>query len=80
MTVEVVGNVIHLRGVCAAEDAEALLSRLQAAPQAEIDVTACRHLHGAVVQVLLAFRPNVRGMAEDIFLRDWVIPNLAAHR
>jgi hypothetical protein len=80
MTVVVEEKVIRLQGICAAEDAETLVTRLQVAPESEIDVSACRHLHGAVVQVLLALRPNVRGMAEDIFLRDWVIPNLEATR
>ncbi|WP_044560509.1 hypothetical protein [Azospirillum sp. B4] len=71
-------NLIRLEGACVAEDAETLVSALQDAPESAIDVSQCRHLHGAVVQVLLAFRPSVRGMAEDIFLRDWVIPSLAA--
>ncbi|MEE3622437.1 hypothetical protein UCD39_00295 [Nitrospirillum sp. BR 11752] len=78
MTVIVDGALIRLAGTCGAEDAEILLSRLQEAPESQIDVSASRHLHGAVVQVFLALRPTVRGMADDVFLRDWVIPCLAA--
>ncbi|MBB6251194.1 hypothetical protein [Nitrospirillum iridis] len=78
MTVVVENDFIRLEGACAAEDAETLVSALQGAADPIVDVSRCLHLHGAVVQVLLAFRPSVRGMAEDIFLRDWVIPHLVA--
>ncbi|MDE1146251.1 MAG: hypothetical protein PW843_06440 [Azospirillaceae bacterium] len=78
MTVQVEGGVIRLTGACMAEDAETLVSALQLSPDSQVDLGTCTHLHGALVQVLLAFRAYVRDRAEDIFLKDWILPLLTA--
>ncbi|WP_159717446.1 hypothetical protein [Geminicoccus flavidas] len=76
MTVRLVGDVIRLEGACPVEEAEALLALVQERPDRPVDLSGCRHLHGAVLQVLLAFRPRVQGQSEDPFLRDWILPAL----
>jgi hypothetical protein len=76
MSVRVENGVIHLEGICPVEDAEALVSALDRVSGPTVDMAACRQLHGAMVQVLLVFRPSLRGTPEDAFLRDYVIPAL----
>ena len=75
MTVKRDGDgVIVLAGECAAEDAETLLEHLQAQPAgqgATVDWSACIGLHTAVLQVLMAARPTIRGACGDPFVRDW---------
>jgi len=76
MSVRLDGNVILLEGQCRVEDAEPLLGWLQADRSRTVDVSNAEHLHAAVLQILMALRPAVRGTAEDSFLRDWIVPAL----
>ena len=71
MSVRLDGNVIILEGPCRVEDAEPLLGWLQADRGRMVDLTGAEHLHAAVLQILMAVRPAVRGTAGDAFLRDW---------
>ena len=74
MTVRQAEGVIVLEGHCGVEEAETLLSALLATPGAEIDWTACRALHTAVVQLILASNAPVRGTCGDPSLSRWVNP------
>jgi len=76
MSVRLDGNVIILEGACRVEDAEPLLGWLQADRGRAVELAATEHLHAAVLQVLMALRPPIRGMARDAFLRDWIVPTL----
>ncbi len=78
MSVRLDGNVILLEGPCRVEDAEPLLRWLQADPGRTIDLTDAEHLHAAVLQILMALRPALKGRAKDAFLRDWITPALSA--
>lgn len=75
MSVRIEKGLIHLAGRCPAEDAEDLLRALEEHPQAVVDITGLHRLHMAVMQVLLALRPSIRGPAamgpfsRQIFLR-----------
>jgi hypothetical protein len=80
MSVRSEDGVIHLEGDCRVEESETLLQLLQADPGAQVELSQCRHLHGAVVQVLLVFKAKVAGAPETPFLRDHVLPNLIADR
>ncbi len=77
MSVALEDGVIRLAGAGRIEDAEALVALLQAHPFCLVDLAAAGALHTAVVQVLLAFRPEVAGTAGDDFLSTWVMPALA---
>ena len=74
MSVRLDGNVIILEGPCRVEDAEPLLGWLQADRGRTVDLAGAEHLHAAVLQVLMALRPTIRGTAGDTFLRDWIAP------
>ncbi len=76
MSVRLAGDVIVLEGPCRVEDAEPLLSLLQAGPDRTVDLTEAGHLHAAVVQVLMALRPTLKGTGQDGFLKTWIIPAL----
>ncbi len=78
MSVALDGGVIRLTGAGRIEDAETLVALLQAHPGCTVDLTECGPLHTAVTQVLLAFRPALAGQPADAFLKDWVLPLLAA--
>jgi hypothetical protein len=76
MSARLDGNVIILEGACRVEDAEPLLGWLQADRRRMVDLAGAEHLHAAVLQVLMALRPAIRGTARDAFIRDWIIPAL----
>lgn len=74
MTIAAEGKSVQLSGTCTAEDAETLLKLLLEGAQ-EVDLTGCDYLHGAIVQLLMAARPNIIGEPAG-FLGDWLIPSI----
>lgn len=77
MTVRLTGEgVIELDGRCALEDAEDLRRHLCAAPRATVEWGRCESLHCAVVQVLMAARPRLRGTPRSEFLAIHIRPFL----
>lgn len=75
MTVRIgAGGCIELVGACPSEYAEPLLQLLLADRGATVDWRDCRGAHTAVVQVLMAVRPELLGPPADVRLRDWVAP------
>jgi hypothetical protein len=69
-------GTIELTGRCGVEDAEVLQRHLLAAPRSTVEWSTCEHLHSAVVQVLLAGKPPVRGSPSNAFLRAHLAPLL----
>jgi hypothetical protein len=76
MTVRFERDVIFLSGDCRVEDAEPLASLLSAQPVRRIDISQAAALHTAVVQILIAFEPELLGTPSDPFLRQWILPIL----
>jgi hypothetical protein len=77
MTVRLDHSTIRLEGDCHIEDAEPLLNLLQEKSGRTVDVAVAGHLHTAVLQILLAFRPKVAGSNTDGFFNSWIAPLLA---
>jgi hypothetical protein len=73
MTVRLNGEQVRLEGECRVEEAETLVTLLQAAPDRIVDVSAAGHLHAAVFQVLLAMRPRMEGAPADAFVKQWLL-------
>jgi hypothetical protein len=71
-------GVIVLDGECPVEDAEALLQLLQAQPEGPVDWSACTRLHTAVLLVLLAAAPPMRGECRDALVARWSPVGVAA--
>jgi hypothetical protein len=80
MSVVMETGIIRLQDPSRVEDAEALLTHLQQAPDLPIDLQQAGHLHAAVVQLLLAFRPALVGTPRDQFLSTWLMPLLVQNR
>lgn len=76
MTVRLDKDVIHLEGGCGVEDAEPLASALETRMFERVNLSACRHLHSAVVQALLAFPCRLEGGPTEGFLAQYVLPAL----
>lgn len=77
MSITADGKNIALQGNCGADDAERLLGLLQTDPGREVDLTNATHLHCAVLQLLLVFRPAMVGTANDEFIRTRLTPVLS---
>ncbi len=77
MTVRVaVDGTIVLEGACPIEDAEPLLQCLLRTPDAAVDWRGCHFVHTAVIQILLAAAPTIRGPSNIPFLHRWIEPVL----
>ena len=76
MSVALNGSIVRLTGDCRVEDAEPLLAMLQVPGVRSVDLSEARHLHTAVVQILLAIRPEIRGGSPESFVRTWIQPLL----
>lgn len=78
MSVRLNGPVIHLEGPCGVEEAETLAALLDEPGAWQVDLSEAAHLHGAVIQALLVFRPTLRGTSPaDPFTKDFLQPALA---
>jgi hypothetical protein len=78
MTARLDGTIIILEGPGRVEDAEPLLAWLLADRSRIVDMAGAEHLHAAVVQVLMALRPALRGESRDPFVRDRIVPLLGS--
>ena len=75
MTVRVTAEgVIELADRCGVEDAEALQRQLLAAPRSTVEWRNCKHLHSAVIQVLLVEKPRIQGAPSNTFLSGHIAP------
>jgi hypothetical protein len=78
MSVTFEDGVIWLTDACAIEEAETLAVLVAQHPDAVVDLSLCRLAHTAVLEVLIAFAPAMRGDFNDPFLTLWVRPGLEA--
>ena len=78
MSVRLDGDIIRLEGTCGVEEAERFLVLLQETPGRRIDLARVDNLHTALVQIIMALNPQLIGECGDVFVREWVLPRLAA--
>ena len=67
-----------LEGVVTVEDAEALTQWLQLQAVPAVHLGKCTHLHGAVLQVLLALKPKLCAPPADALLADVLSSSLSS--
>ena len=79
MTVRRSGAVVYLEADCPVEEAEALVALLDGGGADTVDVSHSAHIHAALVQVLLRFKPRLQGAPEDSFVRTMLMPALDTH-
>jgi hypothetical protein len=70
------GSII-LEGRCPIEDTEVLLSLMQRDPGAQVVWEGCEFAHTAIIQLLMAARPVLRGAPKSPFLQRWIGPRLS---
>jgi hypothetical protein len=80
MSLKLEDEIIYLEGFCHVEDAEELLALVQTNASHPVDLTHCSHLHAALVQILLTFRPTIIGICGDPFIRDWLLPSFSVEQ
>ena len=74
MSIVVDSDRIVVAGIARVEDAEPLANALLASRHRTVDLSDCIDLHGAVLQVLLAFSPKVAGCVGNPSLETWLAP------
>ncbi len=70
-------QVAVFKGVCSVEEAEPLLEWLQSTPRGRINLKGCDHLHTALLQVLMVFRPALSSSPTDREPWCWLLPCFA---
>ena len=68
MAIRYLKKYAALEGNVSVEDAETLAQWLQQQGDPTVSLAKCEHLHGAVLQVLLALRPKVKEPPADPLL------------
>jgi hypothetical protein len=68
MTIRYLKKYAALEGIVGVDDAEALTQWLLVQPAPAVHLGKCDHLHGAVLQVLLALRPKLTAPPADPLL------------
>ena len=82
MSVAYTDKAAWLQGVVGVKDAEPLLEWMMASDEVTLDLSECQHVHGAVLQLLMATRESLRyrivAWPADPHLADWLKGALAA--
>jgi len=69
MTITLSDGVVALSGKCGLDDVEVLLGHLQSTAELKVDLRHAEQLHGAILQLLLVFKPRLAQPAGDPFVR-----------
>jgi hypothetical protein len=72
MAIEYKKNLAVFSDVVSVEDVEALLEWIMQKSAAQVNLSACTHLHPANLQVLMAAKPVVSAWPTDIGLATWL--------
>jgi hypothetical protein len=78
MPIELTDSLAIFRDIVGVEEAESLLEWLGNQTHAQIDLSACSHLHPANLQVLMAAATPIAAWPVDDHLRSWLETALAA--
>lgn len=65
-------NIASFQDTIGVEEAEGFLAWLQKHPKARLDLSACTHVHAALLQVLMAARIPMASWPEDETLTTWL--------
>jgi hypothetical protein len=74
MSVRILDGAVRIDGNGLVEDAETILAALLGDPTLAVDLGGCGRVHTAIVQVLLALRPQIVGTPTDHFYAVHIAP------
>jgi hypothetical protein len=74
MAITFKGKTVTLSDIVTVEEAQALHELLLEKEDLRFDLRKARHVHTAVLQVLIAARPKVAHPFDDKFLCEFVLP------
>jgi len=72
-------TVALLEGHCEIEEAENLLAWLLDHPKGKVNLKNILHPHTAVLQVLMALKPDISAGPVDETVSVWLVPALVEH-
>ncbi len=72
MALEIKNSTLKFIDLVTIEDAESLFNRLLEKKKVRIDMSQCRHIHTAVLQLLMVFSPEIEKLPEDDDLKIWI--------
>jgi hypothetical protein len=78
MPLEFRRSEVCLSGSCTAEEALDLAEWLAKRKRPKANLAECTHMHSALLQTLLAYKPQISAPPADAFLATWVMPALDA--
>ena len=61
------GSHLVLDGIVTAEDTDQFVAYLKEYPELSLDLSACEHLHTAVLQAILILKPHISALPVDPF-------------
>jgi len=70
-------TVAVLDGICTVEESEQLLEWLGQHPKGKVNLKQCAHLHSAVLQVLMAVKPELSSPPSDPDMASWLLPAIS---
>lgn len=72
MSIEYEKEVAKLSGIVSVEEAEPLLEWLQTHPKGKVDLSGCKHVHAAILQVLMAAGSEIAAWPENPDFVTWL--------
>lgn len=72
MSIEYKKSVAVFEESVTVEDAEELLGWLIKNPKGKINLSTCKHIHAANLQVLMAVKPIIANQSKDEDLQAWL--------
>ncbi|WP_353684295.1 hypothetical protein V4D30_00500 [Thermodesulfovibrio sp. 3907-1M] len=73
MAVEIKNSTLKFIDLVTVEDAEAIFNKLLEKKKIKIDMSQCKHIHTAILQLLMVFTPEIIKLPEDKDLKKWII-------
>ncbi|MDQ7033147.1 MAG: hypothetical protein Q9M37_10615 [Desulfonauticus sp.] len=65
-------DVAYFKGVCEVEEAEELLDWIKLKNTPKIDVSEMEHIHTAIAQIVLFFKPEIIGLDKNSFFGKYI--------
>ncbi|BAU22811.1 hypothetical protein THC_0415 [Caldimicrobium thiodismutans] len=72
MPLQIKNRIVKFIDIVTIEDTETLFNWFLEKKQGKIDMSKCRHIHTAILQLLMIFKPKIEKLPEDNDLKKWI--------